>query len=62
MAGKETLSTSELKAFVYCLRQHWDGHVSRELCRSIRRAAEPIAVRVGEGGDERSSVALGVEA
>jgi hypothetical protein len=37
MAGKETLSTSELKAFVYCLRQHRDGHVSGELCRSIRR-------------------------
>jgi hypothetical protein len=41
MAGKETLSTSELKAFVYF---------------------GSIVVRVGEGGDERSSVALGVEA
>jgi hypothetical protein len=53
MSGRETLSTSELKAFVYCLRQHRDGHVDRELCRAgvpIKKlgkllAVEPVACR-----------------
>ena len=46
MTDRETLSTSELKAVVYCRRQHRDGHVDRELCRSIRRVAERLCVRV----------------
>jgi hypothetical protein len=47
MTGREALSTSELKTFVYCLRQHRDGHVDRELCRSIRRVAARLCVRAG---------------
>ena len=40
MTDRDTLSTSELKAFVYCRRQHRDGRVDQELCRSIRRVAQ----------------------
>ena len=47
MSGKETLSTSDLKAFVYCLRQHREGRVDRALCFSIRRAADRLCVRAG---------------
>jgi hypothetical protein len=47
MTDRGVLSTSELKAFVYRLRQHRDGRVDWTLCYSIRRAADRLCVRVG---------------
>ena len=46
LLGRETFSTSELKAIVYASRQHREGRVDWTLRYSIRRAAERLCVRV----------------